>query len=120
MSLDLSKLTPAPWSLVDEGDGRHVIVDKNGKYVPGLLFYGHVGIAVAHRIIAEHNAFDVMMRRGWGVTRLPNTRWVLIGNDCWLYVGEKNWIRDTLIEAYAALVEADKWYKEHVDNKESK
>jgi len=59
MSIDLSKLTPAPWI----ADRREIEVPENFHiYDEG----GHNEEDAAFIALAR-NAFDVMMRRGWGV-----------------------------------------------------
>jgi hypothetical protein len=67
-------------------------------------------------IVLARNAFDVMMRRGWFVvpnymTR-PGTAWRV--KTAWpnCEVEWKEWP-----DPFTALVEADKWFRENVDNK---
>lgn len=95
---DLSKLTPAPWVTAPFKTDRE----------SGCTY---LDLTDAIFIALARNAFDVMQRRGWGVSRLENGRWVIENPDRrgWVFINDRNWIFATLIEAYEGLVEADKW-----------
>jgi hypothetical protein len=95
--MDLSKLTPAPWT-----------VDERGWCDDADYHENQEGIALMR------NAADVMMRRGW---------WPVCDSEKWFVRGEgtgplqiKNddgpWS-----DPFTALVEADRWYKENVEAK---
>jgi hypothetical protein len=110
MSIDLTKLTPTPWTLRDEGDGEYYVADSTGKVVPGLgKIFGHVAIAVAERIVLSANAFDVMMRRGWEVRFDERHKLWSVHGEYFLNIGHVSH------DPFSALVESDKWYKENVD-----
>lgn len=127
--IDLNKQHPAPWRLEDQDDGFYCIVDANGRYVAGLdRFFGHVGLAVAERIVLEHNAGDVMTRRGWNACKSPcDDNWRVDMNDGgWLmrYADGSLAIEDEPEKMTSpaewpnpctALVEADKWYRENME-----
>ena len=60
-------------------------------------------------------AFDVMMRRGWGVKRLNNTGWWFAWDKDRPVIEDKGLEFSGLADPFTALVEADRWYKEHVE-----
>jgi hypothetical protein len=64
-------------------------------------------------------AFDVMIRRRWGVTYPPGARkgWIVNGPD----VPEQFWKPnpENWPDPFTALVEADKWMKENVEKETS-
>ncbi len=118
--IDLSKLTPAPWTV-----GEHEVYgfrDCGGPYKVqvSLIETDREFTALAR------NAFDVMMRRGWSTSQLeldfrkpfPDRHgWCVL--DDWGEIprirrGEEPVI--TWPDPFTALVEADKWYKEHVED----
>lgn len=110
--MDISKLTPAPWSW--DGDDNDPSIEGNGGCVAHVQCHGNINTvaregqqyshADADFIAIARNAFDVMMRRGWGVTcdRLKSQFCAL---------EESGWFDDP----FSALVEADKWYTENVE-----
>ncbi len=127
MSLDLSKLSPAPWTaLVDPVLGMGV--DLNEQFGP--FFLGgdkwplSRQIAFADFVVLSRNAFDVMLRRGWVVSYSDEQprKWhsgipmsdmariadAKLGHDCPLF-------KDGFDDPFTAIVEADKWFKEHVE-----
>ena len=134
MGIDLSELTPAPWvhTHYENGHGEtknHYRTDirgrqmfVNGKEVASepvcILHSGFVGFEANAKFIAlARNAFDVMMRRGWSPERMGDA-WIVNDEDnyplCRPRPGNEilRWP-----DPFTALVEADKWYKEHIENK---
>ena len=106
--IDLTKLTPAPW------------VDSHSD----LCFHPKHGGTASVPIDANHrkfialarNAFDVMMRRGWGMHQYE-TEWVILPDEdnelpfeAWLQ-------RQEFPDPFTALVEADAWYRENIEAK---
>ncbi len=112
--IDLSKLTPAPWSVPD---GCGYVTDTEGNPCADCG-----GADDAEFIALARNAFDVMMRRGWSVrTWIPGSldgkaprRFGVIDEDGeWLHKTDY-WITSRH-DPFTALVEADRWYREHVE-----
>ena len=107
--MDLSKLTPAPW----EADGYHGedgwdvgVEDSDGVSLRPL----GTGFRKddAEFIALARNAFDVMVRRGWTAT--------LIDTQCWrVDVGIRGQRSASFDDPFTALVDADEWYREHVE-----
>ena len=109
MSIDLSKLTPAPWEC---------IADQNGYF---NLCYGPRVIAqFVHRDECEsasfaRNALDVMMRRGWHAEYRNVSYAEKPLRMAWVAAYHDNEDGHVLITAgdfpdpFTALVEADKW-----------
>lgn len=108
--IDLTKLTPAPWkhvsgneasfSAVESGDGMFVVLWQPNQY--DLEF-----IALAR------NAFDVMMRRGWGIVLFPSGWTIAIKDVSESFIMNKfrgmRWP-----DPFTALVEADAWYMKNI------
>lgn len=98
MSFGPSKLTPSP---------RHECACQECCGVEGNDEF----------ICLARNAFDVMMRRGWGVERFiapdGSFQWSVESN------GVRNIVGGTTIwsnsDPFTALVEADKWYRENIE-----
>ncbi len=119
--MDLSKLTPAPWETgpdTEYDDGITKLIYASGYHVAG-----GADPANAEFIALARNAFDVMMRRGWWAEwrSLGGIRnhgfngpigWIACkrGNDRIMNV--RNEMEN---DPLTALVEADKWYCEHVE-----
>ncbi len=120
--MDLSKLTPAPWT---ESHGSSPIADT-GDYFPWCNLSGpDRTIAIfeerryadsgdetddAEFCALARNAFDVMMRRGWTPLRTDSGEWWIIEEFDFLGAPAWRWP-----DPFTALVEADKWYSEHVE-----
>jgi hypothetical protein len=116
MSIDLSKLTGAPWYAVNYAgfwepqssptygkEGDLLDEETNASAPTNAVF-----IALAR------NAFDVMMRRGWWVVpylgKPSEGRWFVRGN------GLPREIQDSEHpDPFTALVEADAWHKANVE-----
>ena len=111
--MDLSKLSPAPWASVAQGWAF-----KEGRTGVYLICHGRSCLATcsssesdADFIALARNAFDVMMRRGWSVYRDEWSHWRITydGADTQSYA-----------DPFTALVEADRWHKEHVEHVDSR
>ncbi len=99
--VDLSKLSPAPWHNVGHelyfGDTFHQQISKETD---------------AAFIALARNAYDVLTRRRWGLTKEAGGFWIVD-------------IRNPEIQRlmnypcptcpFTALVEADAWYRENVE-----
>lgn len=121
--MDISKLTPAPWEWVDKGD-YHILRGQNGKTVlDDGSAAGEYNREINHDsddaefISLARNAFDVMMRRGWHSRLDRYERWIVFDSDgkwpCeYEFMEFKKWT-----DPFTALVEADRWYREHVESK---
>jgi hypothetical protein len=115
--LELSKLTPAPWE--PDGDGETTAVVHRGdtqKTCVCLLQSQYACNETNAEFIAlARNAFDVMMRRGWGLQKWRNpTGWSVNSYD----ISDKYPVRKAYIQSgafnshadpFTALVKADEW-----------
>ena len=121
MSIDLEKLTPAPL----HAGGAAGYYD----YATFSAESGLVGCFLKRNEADFHalarNAFDVMMRRRWAATPWsPNEKW---GLDPEIFSDNRteantqkfiDWIyRNVFDDPFTALVEADRWYRENVEQK---
>ena len=129
--MDLSKLTPAPWEASrrdwrnnDAGFDRYIHGDireseYGGKVATGVAIVqgnatsGTIQDANAEFIALARNAFDVMMRRGWKISRKAGGQWRVDVPTRKPYDGA-SWecLAD---DPFTALIEADRWYREHVE-----
>lgn len=118
--IDLTRLTSAPWfadeSYLVQGD------DKHGTQLAKFESI-HREDDCAFAALAR-NAFAIMMERGWSVDNInPDGKWRLsqtslhkikvteLGREFW------DWYRySPSYDPFAALVSADKWYRENVEN----
>ena len=133
MTLDLSKLSPMPWTWEEHPRAAY-------KHYEGKLgkFVDHRGLAVCsfgnsesdyqqcgaepskdniEFITLATKAFDIMMRRGWGCSHGPRGWWVNCPMEVCLKFGV-NFKMEPFPDPFTALVEAEKWYVEHVENVE--
>lgn len=112
--IDLSKIAPAPW----HNDGRE-IYGPSGSPANGIYIYDEGGHNEdeAQFICLARNAFDVMMRRGWTLEQIGTTWFVADGCDG---ATEAANAVGGFQDPFTALVEADKWYREHVEAEKSK
>ncbi len=102
MPIDLSKLSPAPWTANSFGE----VYDPEGR-VADCGF-----VEDAEFIALARNAFDVMMRRGW----IP-TRWLSVSGKWGVFTDTgdgvplelQKWPDDAWPDPFTALVEADRW-----------
>ncbi len=122
--IDLSKLSPAPWfgpRITDDFPPGWVGVyeaDQGGPIPCAKVFVtgrhdDDNSVANAAFAALARNAFDVMMRRGWGVRQVEGG-WQAIENRPGSVVGVCGMIVKD--DPFTALVKADEWYAELVDN----
>ena len=117
--MDLSKLTPAPWRYVPGDDGG--CVSNNAGY-PLLLSEDNDNAVDAEFAALARNAFEVMMRRGWqpwllnGRWHVSSQRQGFIGR--WKHCGGDG-LPISASDPFTALVEADQWYTEHVEEEKT-
>lgn len=114
--LDLTKLSPAPWF----ADPRDRLVIDAGRSVltteVELAAGGSNRPTVDMAFVAlARNAFDVQLRRGWGVMPCRSVAGWWVCKD-----SEGTPFRDDCPRLYwpdpfTALVEADKWYRENAE-----
>ena len=107
--MDLSKLTPAPWvataGMVTEDRDYSRLADCTWGDVDN-----EQTAANCEFIALARNAFDVMMRRGWHPEPLDSGQWMACENR------DGDWCDGpACADPFTALVEADRWYREHVE-----
>lgn len=118
--IDLSKLTPAPWEAkVENGfsslcgpptNGFRNFVLSYSTSDDGIWGKGETDMAF---IALARNAFDVMMRRGWHVwPPCEDIGWKVFATTASM---DKWTLENHFLDPFTALVEADKWYREHVE-----
>lgn len=117
MSIDLSKLTPAPWEAtrwrvcagIGEGERIEVVCDtannKETRTEANALKAAFIALA--------RNAFDVMMRRGWHANLYKGSP--PEGGMWYVDVPEMRIAIPAWPDPFTALVEADKWYRENME-----
>lgn len=117
---DLNRDHPAPWRVVDEGDGNYAVVDASDRYVPGLDHFSAQSKPVASRIVLEHNAGAIMMERGWHPLKVAGGWWVDATHDKaddqnnWHHDAFQTWLyKQCWPDPFTAIVEADAWLREH-------
>ena len=119
-AMDLSGLNPAPWVVLEDSCGDLYI--QAGKRNISLLA-GEMG-GPGERLVLEfvalaRNAFEVIMRRGWGVLpcRSVTGYWVAKDSEGTPFDAGCRENCPTLYwpDPFTALVEADAWYREHVE-----
>ncbi len=106
--MNLDNLAPAPW----KADGQRVEGPDEGGDRGRMVIYdegGHTETE-AEFIALARNAFDVMVRRGWGVACYGPGRWVVPGFSKHWYVVHAGPPYD-YPDPFTALVEADNWLK---------
>ncbi len=113
--MNMNKLTPAPWILapwtLKQADVIEGVEDEpctvakcwSSSFAPAP----DIAKVNAEFIALARNAFDVMMRRGWGVEKL--------GDGWQIVTDEMRALRESFSDPFTALVEADKWHKENVE-----
>lgn len=106
MPLDLARLTPAPWHAFYGGEPCYLssvtgawLADFKSSATDGA---NHDALFVA----LARNAFDVMMRRGWGVKLGADGKWYIVKG-----IFARGWWDDP----FTALIEADRIYREMID-----
>ena len=112
MSFDLSKLTPAPWivTVVDQAGQRFIKRPSGHLLLMAEFDDNSEDVAALDFAALARNAFDVMMRRGWGVVK---------GVDGWFpalpITGELYALRKMRWpDPFTALVEADAWWEKNI------
>ncbi len=110
--MDLNKLTPAPWYAQWQSGYGHRLRSKD------LTIGRFDEIEDAEFVALARNAFDVMMRRNWGVRYVDacpiagkiDMKWQAIESR----PGSVNGINSMIFadDPFTALVEADKWLTE--------
>ena len=115
--MDLSKMSSAPFKVSDSHGlcvasipGGGMVADYDAPST-ATLWRGKRADAEFHAL--ARNAFDVMMRRGWGVEQIWNNdlrihRWFIV-------TGLSVALREGFVDPFTALVEADRWYRENVE-----
>jgi hypothetical protein len=134
--MDLSKLSPAPWTPIDKR-GWSGLESANGE---DLVLYATCEGSWHSRVVSDdpavipfialaRNAFDVMIRRRW----FPRFVGSKEGKQQWVaydWNGGKNLLDTTAVwfsagkefpnfqseDPFTCLVEADKWWRENVEN----
>lgn len=121
MSIDLTKLTPAPW-FVNEWD--RLVVSKERSIIDELRVAdaGSNAPKTDMEFIAmARNAFGIMMRRGW-ISKLDcHGKWIVSNKEmaeATVDIPDDEYPNRFCDNPFTALVESDKWYREHVENKE--
>jgi hypothetical protein len=130
MSIDLSKLSPAPWSI----NARKEIDCKN---LPGIdsptgsvcdfgnseMYYPTEGNCPGEAdfefMVLARNAFDVMTRRSWYVIPAIEGGWSICATTVFDNPYEHDGSGDCgpkYDDPFTALVEADKWYRKNVES----
>jgi hypothetical protein len=114
MSIDLTKLTPAPWFVsAPASDAFPAVV--NGKGFP-ILLSEQDNLHDLQAAALARNALDVMLRRGWAAKKKANDNWVV---DIPLRMPFDGGSMEQIAgDPFTALVEADRWYAEHVEGKQ--
>lgn len=136
MSIDQTKLTPAPWrSERRYSDGIEVVprincernADRECGRVADLVGAPYLGyestVVNAEFIALARNVFDVMMRRGWEFRTVPGCGYCATFttghcvDDTWIAEGNKPTMKRFHADPFTCLVEADAWYKANVEAK---
>lgn len=135
MSIDLTKLTPAPWqvrrrndefdfgvvSRVVEGGVHMFAVCRTGNNNRTSSNKRDVEDTDAEFIALARNAFDVMTRRLWRPVVmsvcLEENNWVSRNKWCVGGIGLKPPDQPFYDDPFTALVEADKWYRENIEKR---
>ncbi len=117
MSIDLNKLSPTPW-LAECGELFRPDSEPYLSLLPHNSPHGHVYDAERREtdlafVALARAAFEVMMRRSWGVEPDDEDGWVVCINDP---TDPRSYWRRTGPDPFTALVDADAWYRQHVEN----
>ena len=113
MSIDLNKLTPAPWTphryMQPASGNRYALLD------PSCQSYCDSKTDMEFAALAR-NAFDVMMRRGWMPRRYRDGTFGVQNEFGDWPIELTGWKpKHQFSDPFTALVEADCWYTEHVE-----
>jgi len=136
MGIDLTKLAPAPWSILrDHGiikafhpeleEGAVIVLGppRGGTHMHPEVFASNeiVGYAMPEAIefvVLAREALDVMMRRGWYPVK-EQRGWIVATQGMAAKLTPTLWDGWKAIVAqdpFTALVEADAWYRTNVEN----
>lgn len=107
--IDLTTLSPAPWAARGEGVCCGLYAEPSHR----LIFDPDATWTDTQFCALARNALDVMMRRGW-YAEPDSEKWFVRG-EC---TGPLSMMGDCVwSDPFTALVEADRWYAEHVEQK---
>ena len=81
MSIDLSKLPPAPWRSNKDSEDFLYVADANGKTIGMPEFDTEEGKAFADFAALARNAYAIMLSRGWTAMHHPNGGWEAVDAD---------------------------------------
>lgn len=113
--MDLSQVTPAPWLPGQNTDGQHTVYAGSGVDVTPAWTNTARGRPMAQAdaefIALARNACDVMLRRSWGPYN-DAEKWYVSGENAG--VVEAAGANGPYPDPFTALVEADRWYREHI------
>lgn len=115
-TLDLSKLTPATWFC--EKEPTKIILSSSDVQRIAWVFDNAFDENHTEFIALARNAFNIMMRRGWRLVNgvqhgVDGLFWAAQGPFDHHEIGvDGKWHSDP----FTALIEADRWFSEHVEN----
>lgn len=123
MSIDLTKLTPAPWYVTtnDYGTEFTVCAKLNGQVARIVSWHSDID---AEFIALARNAFDIMMWHGWHAVPLRFTddgcdQWGVKSADAMVEtIAESGFSKKSCTfwpDPFTALVEADAWYRANIE-----
>ena len=125
MSIDLAKLTPAPW-IVGVTDSRLILRSEVEECNVAEIIWEdrkqHWQPHDAAFIAVARAAFEVMMRRGWyaknfGECDVGGCVWGIVMGNTYFNQTARGGISEFthFADPFTALVEADTWYRENVE-----
>lgn len=124
MSIDLTKLTPAPWKMhrckfAGQDEACGIFNDESLDCSMDECHHPLTETDAAFIAIAR-NAFDVMMRRGWHAKKCSEgPHWFVDIGPEWIqhvFVDKRGTIEAVYgLDPFTALVAADEWYKANVE-----
>ncbi len=115
--MDLDKLSPAPWKAEPADMITPPLVSVNGITLLLATAGGPIGNSAVEFVALARNAFSVMMQRGWFVRLMPIREWIVYDEFSGPIWDKKNKRHPPkFYDPFTALVEVDKWYKEHVEH----
>ena len=122
--IDLTKLTPPPWTAREVWPGWFDLSGPNGRIFDCNEFDRHGEGAKDDALFCAmaRNAFSVMTRRGWEVRNQDDLGWCAVKQSgwpvdaSWINNGNSPTLKRFWPDPFTAIVEADRWYKENVEN----
>lgn len=109
MKLDISKLSPAPWHVVDwawSNTPKEVIADNDENVVES-----HTDMVMC---AMARNFLEITMRRGWGIKLCSDGRWMVLHNEeIPIHVGLAGWS-----DPFTAVIETEKWLVANMEGKQ--